>query len=219
MQNITTPETAQLLKDAGFPQPQPTVGQYWCKIPGHWDFYGLISRPHKSEGDFWAVFLPVGPLVPYPDHEAQIQSSLFDEEYLVYAPTATDIMKVLGQQYVLWYDDSPKMQVWVCAKTADLPNETQKPFAHINPANAAAKAFLDKKQVVKMENKKQLPDWDTAPKWAMYRAVDQNGHLNYYDAKPFLSEREWWPDGDFCEKSVVVDSTNWRESLEQRPSA
>lgn len=134
MQHVTTPETAQRLKDAGFPQPEPKPGQYWCKIPGYWDFYGLISRPHnRYEGDFWAVFLPVSLLVPYPDHEAQIQSSLFDDECLAYAPTATDILRQLGKGWVFLYDSF--RSEFLCSK---FPISVY----HENPAEAAALAWL-----------------------------------------------------------------------------
>ncbi len=139
MNNIVTPETANALKAAGFPQTEFETGQFWygeSKLPT------LISK-NFGEGEFICHYIGSG------KSQRKRLSSTMLSEHDVFAPTATDIMKALGQKYVLWYDDSPKMQMWFCAKTADLLSEAQPPFGHTSPAEAAALAFLDKNKAPK----------------------------------------------------------------------
>ena len=62
------------------------------------------------------------------------------------------------------------------------------------------------------------PDWDNAPEWARWWAVDQSGQCYWYQKKPYLSEREtYWDYPDFdCEAELdIVDG--WKESLQERP--
>jgi hypothetical protein len=135
MQNIT-PETAQKLKEAGFPQPEFDMGQFW----------------YDSDGNPWVVGMEVRSKLEHMESKLVVRDLfssswewLRDTNGFIFAPTAMDIMKDLGQKYVLWYDDSPKVQMWFCAKTSDSPSDTQHPFSHPNPAESAAMALLNKK--------------------------------------------------------------------------
>lgn len=126
---MLTYETALRLKAANFPQPAPAANQIWYDafgvgrfvgskgrviIPFNWETGSRIRLSANS--DFWA--------------EA------------VYCPTAAEILQSLGQKYVLWFDDSPKVLQWFCAETGDLPSEAGRPFGDSNPAEACAKAWL-----------------------------------------------------------------------------
>lgn len=62
------------------------------------------------------------------------------------------------------------------------------------------------------------PDWDKAPEWAEWWAVDENGQCYWYERKPHISEREtYWdyPDHDCDAEFAIVDG--WKESLQERP--
>lgn len=128
---IVTFETAKKLKEAGFPQPEPNTGQFWYDKEG--DI--LIVSEKKTDCGFFYGRYP---------NDSGIFATSCENEDIVYAPTVTDILRELGQKYVLWYDESPKIQIWFCAKTADLPQDAQQPFGHTNPAEAAALAWMDK---------------------------------------------------------------------------
>lgn len=58
------------------------------------------------------------------------------------------------------------------------------------------------------------PDWETAPEWAEWWAVDEDGAAYWYDVEPRMVKSMWWAAGA---KDMLQPFTNWRESLEQRP--
>ncbi len=68
-----------------------------------------------------------------------------------------------------------------------------------------------------MANNKQLPDWSTAPIWAMYRAIDSDGSAWYYGKKPLLGPLVWLWEDCRIERIGEFEVEDWQNSLEQRP--
>lgn len=120
MRNIVNFETAVRLKGAGFPQPEiAQKGQFW----------------YDQKGSVQIIYFD--PILPDEFCEQ------FKAKGWVYAPDATDILEQLGQMFVLFYDECPKIKDWFCAKTSDVFGEIQVPLGHKNPAEAAALAWLE----------------------------------------------------------------------------
>lgn len=120
MEHVTTPETAQRLKDAGFPQPEPKPGQIWhCGCDFEWPTI-VATSDMLVDG---------------------VEDGVIDTRYALYAPTATDILRELGWDYQFWFDQ--KQCIFACGKLNDSFN-IEYPFLHTNPAEAAALAWLDK---------------------------------------------------------------------------
>ncbi len=112
MEHITTPETAQRLKMAGFPQPEPTPGQIWhCGCDFEWPTI-VATSDMLVDG---------------------VEDGVIDTKYALYAPTATDILRELGKGWVLVYDTI--RNEFLCSKFPKL-------IYHENPAEAAALAWL-----------------------------------------------------------------------------
>ena len=131
MQDFVSRQTAIALREAGFPQPEPESGQTFFLT--HHDGPYIYMRKGcgdtldlRSPRGFWAWKKP-------------------ESSDLFFAPSAIDILKELGERYVLWYDNSPRVLKWCCAKMANTIDETTHPFMHQNPAEAAAKAWLKNK--------------------------------------------------------------------------
>jgi hypothetical protein len=100
-------ETAKRLKEAGLPQPKKTEkGQYWFAN---------------------------GELILFAGCE-QVEVRMFEHD-MVFAPTATDIMRHLPG-WALYYHEG----VWCCALVED--EFVIAEFRSDNPAEAAAEAFL-----------------------------------------------------------------------------
>ena len=57
------------------------------------------------------------------------------------------------------------------------------------------------------------PTWNTAPGWAQYLAMDQDGEWFWHEHEPYTAEEEWLSEGR-CERVLG----NWDESLEPRPT-
>ncbi len=61
------------------------------------------------------------------------------------------------------------------------------------------------------------PDWKSAPKWAKWLAQDANGIWYWYEEQPqVLGNSSWFSSGGNNE-AAATPSSEWRESLEQRP--
>ena len=60
------------------------------------------------------------------------------------------------------------------------------------------------------------PDWKDAPEWAKYFAMDADGSGYWYERKPVRFDSSWLPD-DF-RFAIAGNFTDWRQSLEQRPT-
>jgi hypothetical protein len=55
--------------------------------------------------------------------------------------------------------------------------------------------------------------------WATHRAIDRDGDLYEYDHSPMLMYHEWYVGTSHnCEFIINTDASDWRNSLEERPS-
>lgn len=63
------------------------------------------------------------------------------------------------------------------------------------------------------------PNWDKAPEWAKWWAVDETGAHYWFENKPILSESRsmWIRENDDTGKLLVAYDGNWEESLQERP--
>lgn len=131
MQNHVTPGTARRLRDAGFPQPEYKFGQYWRTEDGRHDaFCGSKS---------WATF------------EDWVKTKKIS---IVFAPTATDILRELGDGYRLCCLD---WRGWIVEKEKYTSFEDQA-YEYVaesypitndeNPAEACAKAWLERNKTL-----------------------------------------------------------------------
>lgn len=139
--NTVTLSTAMRLKGAGFPQPNEATGQHWYK-------YETLFYITNSDGR-GSVCAPID--------EDFTSPRIFDKRDAIFAPTAIDIMLELGVEYVLWYDNGPKMTQWLCAKTGNTLREAGKPFLHKIAGEAAALAWLAAKSA---DNVRRPDDFD-----------------------------------------------------------
>jgi hypothetical protein len=62
------------------------------------------------------------------------------------------------------------------------------------------------------------PDWNIAPEWAKYCAMDEDGEWYWFEKKPIPGKRYWCDDGAGLVVYTQVDGLAWHESLERRPS-
>lgn len=71
----------------------------------------------------------------------------------------------------------------------------------------------------------QFSEWDQAPDWAEWLAMDKNGEWNFYEDKPYANEEEgeWWVGKitlqqrfERAEEIPEVDS-HWASTLSRRP--
>ena len=60
------------------------------------------------------------------------------------------------------------------------------------------------------------PDWNDAPEWANYVAMDKNGDWFWYEYEPLLTPGSH---GFYVHtgKNGRVEKKNWQESLQKRP--
>lgn len=65
----------------------------------------------------------------------------------------------------------------------------------------------------------QFPSWEDAPSWVQYRAVDSNGAMWYFEARPDSTFGEWFmPEKGRLEYVGYCDIRDtWRSTLEERP--
>lgn len=122
---IVTFDTAQRLKEAGFPQPEPGDGQVWYD---RYENLGVLSLLHGAPGA-----RPEISVLLFGDSDT---FSLFDMDGFVFAPMATDIMHHLpGHAMTI------EGELWVIfdIETGDYISDW-----HENPAEAAAQAWLHK---------------------------------------------------------------------------
>lgn len=119
MQNHVTPATAQRLKNAGFPQPKFAFGQFWYSQNEQVNIYVRAARPNIETHHF------VGETLTTQHYKA---------DQVIYAPTATDILRQLGEDVTLSYGHG----YWLCGIFCG------EDFTHENPAEAAALAWLSK---------------------------------------------------------------------------
>ena len=63
------------------------------------------------------------------------------------------------------------------------------------------------------------PNWDNAPEWARYWAVDENGCCWWYENEPVIEDDYWTRSNNNTD--VLSDDNvcvTWRESLHERPT-
>lgn len=64
------------------------------------------------------------------------------------------------------------------------------------------------------------PNWENAPSWAQWLAMDGYGDWTWFEAEPkmFVRMPAWGSRGyRFEHAGSSDDATNWRSSLEERP--
>lgn len=129
MKNHVTPETARKLKEAGFPQPKPEIGQFWYSANGV--LFVLIAG---DEGfNFCSIY---GKRFGRATHL----------EKCFFAPTATDILWSLGQDYhigMLGQDQHVDVLNYIFVAGLHQFGQSDLQF-HENPAEACAMAYLAK---------------------------------------------------------------------------
>lgn len=62
-----------------------------------------------------------------------------------------------------------------------------------------------------------VPDWSTAPTWAMWWAMDEDGGAYWYEKQPELEDEAWNNIHGSNWEQVVIDNPNWQNSLQARP--
>ena len=63
------------------------------------------------------------------------------------------------------------------------------------------------------------PNWSTAPAWANYAAMDEDGAWYWYGKKPEVATDCWAPAafGVALEFEACTSLMDWHHSLEERP--
>jgi len=123
--NIVSRETAQKLKDAGFPQPEPEEAQFWHKCNG--DTVVILDTYINSEGRQIEII-------------ALYETTVYkrqDMEGFIFAPSASDILRELNDHCL--FKDTNTCGGFVCYKLGKMPYGYH---CHENPADAAASAWL-----------------------------------------------------------------------------
>ena len=59
------------------------------------------------------------------------------------------------------------------------------------------------------------PDWRTAPEWANYIAMDDNGQWYWYEREPEQKDDIW--NNRFGKAELVGEYIYWKDSLQERP--
>ena len=122
----TTRETSQLLKDVGFPQPSPGNGQIWylCRFP-------------DGNARHWVEVL------------GSSINRIDDPNLLIFAPTAADILKELGKNFMLNHvvsSDTPAFVVLEWAEAGISTIRIMREWIHTNSAEVAAACWLAKNE-------------------------------------------------------------------------
>lgn len=87
----------------------------------------------------------------------------------------------------------------------------------------AAEITALRERIAELEAKvpsKPQPNWDEAPKWAQWWAVDKDGFAFWYESKP-VALIDQWDDNSLrllliCDQ-LCLNGYDWRETLTQRP--
>lgn len=127
MKNIVTFETAQRLKEAGFPQPEPERGQVWYNDTGA----NYLITNTGGVGVYYAC----GPVL-YTDRSLSADSCVF-------APTATDILFYLSSDYEIYRS---AVRDLFAAVYKDESGEVKLSSYNSNPAEAAAALWLERQK-------------------------------------------------------------------------
>lgn len=132
MKDILSYETSVRLKEAGFPQPTPEPGQFWYTSAG------LLC---------WIARKELGGAFRLCDTTGTAFRTLYVDfnKDLLFAPTATDILRELPNYYYIRKykyetDDVNRFSIF-CELQESLLTQIAK-GVNINPAEAAAEAWL-----------------------------------------------------------------------------
>ncbi len=125
MKNVVSFETAKALREAGFPQANPTQGQFWYDDKKR--MFVICAVNKKSVDGMW-----IG-------RGTAFKSQMSDAD--IFAPTATDIMKELGRHFSMSIDYIG----WI-VRHHDLSEHGVGRHVHENPAEACALAWLEMKK-------------------------------------------------------------------------
>ena len=136
MKNIVSLETAKKLEADGFEKPKIEVGQYWYVFNEKDPTLIIEKQDHKKARYYDAEFI-----LDELDGVLEVTDTIVETRG-VYAPTATDLLQQLGGDFVLWFDKSPKLQMWFCAKCGNFAQEAGMPTGNENAAEAVAEAYL-----------------------------------------------------------------------------
>lgn len=58
-------------------------------------------------------------------------------------------------------------------------------------------------------------DWEAAPDWAKYVAMDADGEWYFYEKKPELHSCSWNTNRRY--EYITTEADNWDKSLQERP--
>jgi hypothetical protein len=61
------------------------------------------------------------------------------------------------------------------------------------------------------------PDWNDAPEWANYVAMDADGEWYWFAKEPLRDALDWQPSGGQCELANTVADVYWIYTKESRP--
>ena len=61
------------------------------------------------------------------------------------------------------------------------------------------------------------PDWKDAPEWVKYLAMDEDGTWYWYGKEPIAHYNCWAVPNEINSMQADIDTSNWRDTLEQRP--
>lgn len=137
MKHYVTFETAKKLEAAGFERPKIQPGQYWYVFNEKEPTLIIEKQDHKKAKYHNAEFI-----LDELDGVFEVTDAILEFKG-VYAPTATDLLEQLGSDFVLWFDESPKLKMWYCAKCSNSAESAVMPFAgNANAAEAVAEAYL-----------------------------------------------------------------------------
>ena len=127
MKNVVSFETAKALRGAGFPVPEPNHGQFWyLEYTGELEVITFVGGNGVHR-----MYIPFLKGMNSCAKDAFLNGSVF-------APTATDILRELGDGFVLKFEDN----VLKCISLVDnIPT-----FCNQNPAEACALAWLEMKK-------------------------------------------------------------------------
>jgi hypothetical protein len=130
--NHVSPETSDRLKAAGFPQPVPEAGQVW---------YDDLNRPVCVRVAFaeYVAFSIFGSL------ENMSADNEFVKNHCIFAPTATDILRELGDDFCLFTSTMKSVIYWCCNESSGVFDDKERyctPTGITNPAEAAALAWI-----------------------------------------------------------------------------
>ena len=95
-------------------------------------------------------------------------------------------------------------------------------YADAMQTEADKRVNMERPDVLKASNSMELewqPDWNKAPEWAKYFAMDEDGEFYYFEESPYMAGCSWQPQphGELGETFDHGYKGNWQDSLRKRP--